>query len=215
MQRPGVKINHALLLGSNDQGTGKDTAIAPVRHAVGPWNAQDVSPQQLLGRFNGFLKCVMLRINETRDLGDVERYAFYEHIKVYCASPPEVLMIDEKNIREYQVFNVCGVVLTSNHKSGGMFLPAEDRRTYVAWSNVKASDFEASYFNDLWDWYRDGGFEHCAAFLHARDISGFDPKAPPQKTAAFWAIVASDKSSEDAALLDVIDAMDAKAVHAV
>jgi hypothetical protein len=55
VQRPGEKINHALLLGGA-QGIGKDTLLEPVRVAVGPWNFRDVTPVQMLGRFNGFRK---------------------------------------------------------------------------------------------------------------------------------------------------------------
>ena len=55
VQRPEEKINHALVLGGS-QGIGKDTALEPVKHAIGPWNFFEVSPQQMLGRFNGFLE---------------------------------------------------------------------------------------------------------------------------------------------------------------
>ena len=41
----------------------------------------EVSPPQLLGRFNGFLKSVILRVSEARDLGEVNRYPFYDHMK--------------------------------------------------------------------------------------------------------------------------------------
>jgi hypothetical protein len=37
VQRPGEKINHALVLGG-PQGTGKDTLLDPVKQAIGPWN---------------------------------------------------------------------------------------------------------------------------------------------------------------------------------
>ena len=30
----------------------------------------------MLGRFNSYLKCVILRVNEARDLGDFDRFAF-------------------------------------------------------------------------------------------------------------------------------------------
>ena len=39
----------------------------------------------------------------------------------------------------------------------------------------------------------------------ALDISSFDPKAPPKKTEAFWAIVNANRSSEDAELDDALD----------
>jgi hypothetical protein len=63
VQRPHEKINHALVLGGF-QGVGKDTLLEPVKHAIGPWNFIEVSPRHLLGRFNGFLKSVILRVNE-------------------------------------------------------------------------------------------------------------------------------------------------------
>ena len=74
-QHPRRKINHALVLGGS-QGIGKDTALEPAKYAVGPWNFTEVSPQHLLGRFNGFLKSVILRVNEARDLGEVNRFSF-------------------------------------------------------------------------------------------------------------------------------------------
>ena len=37
------------------------------------------------------------------------------------------------------------------------------------------------------------------------DLSGFDAKAPPPKTPAFWAIVDANRAPEDAELADVLD----------
>jgi hypothetical protein len=115
VQGPDVKINHALVLGGY-QGIGKDTLLEPVKRAVGPWNFEEVSPQAMLRRFNAFLKSVILRISEARDLGDVNRYQFYDHMKSYTAAPPDVLRVDEKHIREHAVLNVTGVIITTNHK---------------------------------------------------------------------------------------------------
>jgi hypothetical protein len=130
VQRPAEKINHALMLGGA-QGVGKDTLLEPVKHAVGPWNFIEVAPRHMLGRFNGFVKAVILRINEARDLGDIDRYAFYDHMKAYTAAPPDVLRVDEKNLREYAVPNVLGAIITTNHKTNGVYLPPDDRRHYV------------------------------------------------------------------------------------
>jgi hypothetical protein len=190
VQRPEEKINHAIVLGGA-QGIGKDTLLEPIPPAIGPWNFVEVSPQQMLGRFNGYAKSVILRVSEARDLGDVDRFAFYDHMKVYTASPPDVLRVDEKNLREHQVFNVCGVILTSNHKTNGIYLPADDRRHFVAWSHLTKADFETGYWKVLWDWYAAGGTGHVAAYLRTLDLTGFDAKAPPPKTSAFWEIVAS------------------------
>ena len=204
VQHPANKINHALVLGGA-QGIGKDTLLEPIKAAVGPWNFHEVSPQQMLGRFNGFLKSVILRVNEARDLGDVNRYQFYDHMKAYTAAPPDVLRVDEKNLREYSVLNCCGVIITTNHKADGIYLPADDRRHYVAWSDLTKEKFASSYWNKLWGWYGHGGSRHVAAYLAELDISAFDPKAPPPKTAAFWDIVDANRAPEDAELGDVLD----------
>src|SRR5215472_7902350 len=111
-QRPAEKINHALVLGG-EQGIGKDTVLEPVRQAIGPWNFQEASPIQVQGRFNGFLKSVILRVNEARDLGEYDRFAFYDHLKSYIAAPPEMLRIDEKFLREYSIPNCCGIIITT------------------------------------------------------------------------------------------------------
>ena len=204
VQRPAEKVNHALLLGGG-QGIGKDTLIEPVRYAVGPWNFSDISPQQLLGRFNGFAKSVILRLNEARDLGDYDRYALYEHIKPFTAAPPDTLRVDEKNLREYTVVNCVGVIITTNNRLDGIYLPADDRRHFVAWSALTKERFSSNYWRDLWAWYRNGGFGHVTAFLSQFDLSKFDPKAPPPKTPAFWSIVDANRSPEEAEFADVLD----------
>src|SRR5262249_164868 len=158
VQRPHQKINHALVLGGSP-GIGKDTLLEPVKRAIGPWNFAEVSPKQVLGRFNGFLKSVILRVSEARDLGDFDRFPFPAHMKVITASPPDVLRVDEKNLREYSVLNVTGVIITSNHKSDGIYLPPDDRRHFVAWSDLEKEDFADDYWNKLWRWYSDGGIE--------------------------------------------------------
>jgi hypothetical protein len=204
VQKPEEKINHALVLGGAPQ-TGKDTLLEAVKRAVGPWNFLEVSPGHMLGRFNGFVKSVVLRINEARDLGEINRYTFYDHMKVYTAAPPDVLRCDEKNLREYSVPNVCGVIITTNYKTDGIYLPEDDRRHYVAWCSLSKDDFLANYWNEIYGFYEHGGYENVAAYLAQFDLSKFDPKAPPTKTPTFWAIVDASRAPEDAELADVLD----------
>jgi hypothetical protein len=84
-------------------------------------------------------------------------------------------------------------------------LPADDRRHFVAWSNLTKDDFAEDYWKQLWKWYAREGYHHVAAYLAELDISSFDPKAPPPKTQAFWDIVHANTAPEDAELADVLD----------
>jgi len=45
----------------------------------------------LFGPFNPHIRSVVLCISEARDLGDVNRFAFYERTKTLMAAPPDVL----------------------------------------------------------------------------------------------------------------------------
>ena len=69
----------------------------------------------------------------------------------------------------------------------------------------KRSKYQNNYFKKLWDWYASGGLQNVAAYLSERDINGFDPKAPPPKTAAFWAIVDANRAPEEPELADALD----------
>jgi hypothetical protein len=206
VQRPQEKINHALVLGGAP-GIGKDTILEPVKHAVGPWNFAEVSPRHILGRFNGFRKSVILRISEACDLGDFDRNNFYESMKTLAASPPDVLLIDEKNIREYPIPNVLAAIITTNHRTDSLYLPPDDRRHHCLWSDCKKEHFSETYWNKLWGWYTGGGLEHVAAFLRARDLSGFNPKKPPEKTEAFWAICDNGRSPEEGEFHDALEGL--------
>lgn len=178
----------------------------PLKRAVGEWNFQEVGPKSILGPFNGYVKSVVLRISEARDLGPTDRFSFYEHMKVYAAAPPDTIRCNEKHLREHYVFNVMGVVITTNHKSDGIYLPQDDRRHYVAMSNLTKADFAEGYWRKLWRWYEHkDGFAHVAAYLRALDISDFDPKAPPPQTPAWHAIVAANNAPEDIELSAVIE----------
>ncbi|MDM0052019.1 PriCT-2 domain-containing protein [Variovorax sp. J22R115] len=204
IQRPGEKCNHAIVMGGVP-GIGKDTLLFPAREGVGAWNWHDISPAQMVRPFTGWMKGVVVRVSEARDMGtEVDRYSFYEHSKTIIAAPPETLRVNEKNLKEYYVVNVIGVVFTTNNKLSGLYLPAEDRRHYVAWSNVEKTPEVIERAQRLHPWYAAGGTDHVVAFLRELDLSGFDAKAPPPQTPAFWAMVQAGEAPDKGELSEVI-----------
>ena len=137
----------------------------------------------------------------------MDRYSFYDRTKHITAAPPEVLRVDEKNAHEYVIPNLCGVVITTNHKTDGLYLPTGDRRHYVAWSPRTKEDYPADYWDTLHQWYSTGGNEHVAAYLAAVDLTDFSANAPPPKTEAFYDIVAANRVPEEADLADALDTL--------
>jgi hypothetical protein len=203
-QRPADKINHALVLGGNP-GIGKDTLLHPVIQAVGPWNTHTVSPSQLLGQFTPHHKSIILLVSEARDLGDGNRYALHEGTKTLIAAPPDMLSVNEKFLPSFYIQNCVAVIFTTNNRTNGLYLPPDDRRHYVAWSDAQAGDFAQDYWTRLYGWFADGGNGHVAAYLAAIDLSDFYPKAPPAKTPAFWSMVDASRSPEEGDLTEAIE----------
>jgi hypothetical protein len=148
-------------------------------------------------------------MNEAHDLGDsgrFDRFALYERVKTYAAAPPDVLPCVDKYIRRHYVPNVLGLVVTTNRKTDGIYLPSDDRRHFVCWSERAKENFAEKYWTEKWNWLlHEGGATHVAAYLARRDLKNFDPCAVPRATAAFEEIVNANLSPEDADLADALD----------
>jgi hypothetical protein len=103
---------------------------------------------------------------------------------------------------------VVGVVITTNNRESGIYLPRDDRRHYVAWSDLPENDpASVQRCMHLWRWYEAGGINNVVAYLRMRDLTDFDAKAPPRKTAAFWAIAQANMPHDESELADLLDAM--------
>lgn len=203
VQRPAEKINHGLVLGGSP-GIGKDTVLEPVIEAVGRANWEEIGPHKLFETFNDYLRSVVLRISETRDMGEGRRSDLYERLKTITTAPPDSVRINRKNIPEFRIPNLTAVIATTNH-TNGLYLPPDDRRFYVAWSDVRREEFNEESFPNFYQWLDEGGREAVAAFLNSVDLSHFDPKAPPPKTIAWQRMVDAGRSTED---VDIANALE-------
>jgi hypothetical protein len=205
-QKPGEKINHALVLGGAP-GIGKDTLLHPLQAAVGPWNFISESPRSVAqDQFNPYVRSVVLRIDEARDMGEVKRYAFYEQMKTLEAAPPDVIRCNEKFAKKVPVLNVTGIVYTTNHRDA-LFLPEDDRRHFVAWSDITADELGGDeYFSKIWRWLVfEGGTADVVAWLRSVDLTSYNAKSPPRKTSAFFAMVQAEETEDDLALSSIIN----------
>jgi hypothetical protein len=206
VQHPEIMINHALLLGGAPK-IGKDTLLEAVVKTVGEWNFRSIKLNDLVAKNNDYLQTIILRVNEARDVGEqgtVDRYRLYDHIKDTLTAPPSTLRVNIKYVPEFEIVKCLGMVITTNHRDA-FYLPPDDRRFFVAFSERRGEEFPAAYWNGFWGWYEAGGFEHVAAYLFNYNLSGFDPKAEPPKTDAFWTMVSMDRGGEHGEIADAID----------
>lgn len=206
VQRPGDKVNHALVfIGS--QGIGKDTILKPATVAIGSNNFKQITAKTFFNsEWNDYLQSVILRINEVHDLGGESRYGFYDATKDVITNPPEAHRINTKHVPQYAAVNVCGVIMTSNHLDA-LYLAPDDRRHFVCVSTRSQEDFTPGYWDDINAWFESGGNEAIAHYLANLDLSAFNAKAPPPKTAAWHMVVAAGVAPESGDLADVIESM--------
>jgi hypothetical protein len=204
VQFPTHKINHAILMGGN-HGSGKDTLFAPFFWAIGgraKVNCSMIKNEDLTSQWGYGLECEVMEIAELRQAEAKDRRALENHLKPIIAAPPEYLMVNRKGLHPYYALNRVFVIAFSNERVA-ISIPSEDRRWFVIWA--EASKLPEAQAVSLWNWYQHrGGFEAVAHYLHTRDVSAWNPTAPPPMTEAKAIMVEHGMSTAESFLVDLL-----------
>jgi hypothetical protein len=202
VQFPNHKINHAILMGGN-HGSGKDTLFAPFFWAIGgeaKANCSLVKNEDLNSQWGYALECEVMEIAELRQAEAKDRRALENTLKPIIAAPPELLMVNRKGLHPYYALNRVFVIAFSNERVA-ISLPSEDRRWFVIW--CAAAKLSEAHAVSLWNWYQHrGGFAAVAHYLHTRDVSDWNPSAPPPTTEAKLIMVEHGMSTAESFLVD-------------
>jgi hypothetical protein len=206
VQFPRIKINHALLIAGN-HGSGKDTLMAPFFWSIGGGakiNCSFVKSEELSSQWGYTLECEVMEIGELRHSDAKDRRATENVMKPVIAAPPELLPVNRKGLHPYMSLNRILVVAFSNERAA-ISIPSEDRRWFCIWSEAgKMPEADAV---SIWTWYKhQGGYEAVSAYLHTRDVSAFNPAAPPPMTEAKMIMVEHGMSIAESFLMGRIQA---------
>jgi hypothetical protein len=181
VQYPEIKINHAVLHGG-DEGSGKDTMWAPFIWAVCGSHLKNrgiMDNNSINSQWGYQLESEILLINELKEPDAAVRRQLANQLKPIIAAPPEMLPINRKGLHPYMMANRVFVLAFSNDPVP-ISLASQDRRWFCVWSSATRMDSHEA--KKMWEWYRKGGFESISAWLHKRDVSQFNPSAPPAMT---------------------------------
>jgi hypothetical protein len=144
-----------------------------------------------------------LIINELKEPEAAARRALANKLKPIIAAPPEMLPINRKGLHPYDMVNRAFVLAFSNDPVP-ISIDSQDRRWFCVWS--RAPRMDADKARELWNWYRNGGFAAIAGWLHARDVSAFNPSAAPAWTEFKANLVEHGMSMAESYLVDMIRA---------
>lgn len=206
IQRPDVKINHAILhIGR--QGSGKDTLYEPFLWAVGGArgsrrNVAIVRNEEVQSQWGYNYESEVMVFEELRQTEAKDRRALENQLKPIIAAPPEFISVNRKGMHPYQALNRMFVLAFSNERVP-LSLPSEDRRWFVTYSEAARMTEEAGA--RLWKWLDAGGCSAVAAWLHARDVSAFNPGATPPMTEAKAILVEQGRSGAESFLVDQLE----------
>ena len=204
VQFPGHKINHAILLGGNP-GCGKDTLFAPFFWAIGgasKTNCSLVKNEDITSQWGYSLECEVMEIAELRQTEAKDRRALENQLKPIIAAPPELLPVNRKGLHPYMALNRVFVVAFSNERAA-ITIPSEDRRWFCLWADLpRLPEADAVA---LWNWYQhQNGYQAVAHYLHTRDVSAWNPTAPPPMTEAKAIMVEHGMSTAESMLVDMM-----------
>ena len=178
VQNPKIKVNHAILH-AGDEGSGKDTFWAPFIWAVCGDHLKNrgiMDNNSVTSQWGYQLESEILIINELKEPDAATRRQLANQLKPIIAAPPEMLPINRKGLHPYMMANRLFVLAFSNDPVP-ISLASQDRRWFCVWSTAPRMDSDKA--KKIWDWYRAGGFACIAKWLMARDVSKFNPSAPP------------------------------------
>jgi hypothetical protein len=122
-------------------------------------------------------------------------------LKPVIAAPPDMIVINRKGLHPYNMLNRMFVLAFTNDPVP-ISIPSQDRRWFCLWSTAPRMD--PAQADKLWRWYKSGGFEKVAAWMHARDVSKFNPAAAPPFTEFKANLVEHGMSIAESYLVDLI-----------
>jgi hypothetical protein len=203
VQNPKIKVNHAILH-AGDEGSGKDTFWAPFIWAVCGDHLKNrgiMDNNSVNSQWGYQLESEILIINELKEPDAATRRQLANQLKPIIAAPPEMLPINRKGLHPYMMANRVFVLAFSNDPVP-ISLASQDRRWFCVWST--APRMEPSKAKKIWDWYRSGGFACIGKWLMDRDVSKFNPSAPPMWTEFKANLVEHGMSMAESYLVDML-----------
>ena len=183
VQRPAVKIRHAILVYSEDWQIGKGSLFEVMTNILGEDNAEPGSVRSILDKGISFSEKLLVLIDECSSTGEYsEKRNLVNDLKT---------IISEKRLQKRQLYKDYGVTkqftnfLIFTNKKDALSIDAKDPRYFVTENLAQRKD--QKFYKEFHKWRLEDGNKGSRFVMHYllnRDISKFDPEAPAPLTDA-------------------------------
>jgi len=181
VRHPGIKVRHAILLGSIVQGIGKSLLADVWGRLLGTQNVRKTSSGEISSAFQGWIKENLLVVCEELNIG--QGLTVYNELKDLITS--DFRPINEKHlaVRQWPIYSTF--LLLTNLKVPLLIEPS-DRRLFVIDSPAEKAG--AEYYKGLVKWL-DGNIGVVRWYLDQVDLTSFSPHDPPPMTEGKRALI--------------------------
>lgn len=177
LKHPGTKLYSAMVVYGDTTGTGK-TLIGYTLGKIYGKNFTKIENKHLKRDFNGWAENKQFILGD--EISGSDKRAEADAMKTIITQ--EEVSINIKMLPEYSVPDCINYYFTSNH-SDAFFIEDKDRR-YAVHEVAHDEPLPLEFYKRYDDWKNGEGPSALFAHLLARDVSGFNPKAPAYRTAA-------------------------------
>ncbi len=168
-----------------------------MRAIIGIPNTSVVSTSHVKSQFNDYLEAKQLIIVE--EIMTVGRMDIMNMLKPYITEP--TIRVDVKHQRPYEIENFANFIFFTNHEDA-LKIKNDERRYFIAWSDDRPNPKE--YYIDLFAWERQNRGV-ILSWLLSRDLSQFNPSAPPPATEGKLRMVRAGRDEIEAWLEELIE----------
>ena len=194
LQRPEMKINHALLIKSRHHGIGKNLLLPPLQRGLGEHNCQAISGDDLIDGWSSYLE--NKKLITVDELATADRRDTAQKLKTFLATAPGgMLSVRKKHVNAFEVPNIVQMIFFSN-LDNPIIIEESDRRFFVV--DSEAEPREVEYYERLAAFYEQGGKEKVVRWLLQRDVSDFKYAGPAPITTAKEEMISLSLSGPDA-----------------
>jgi len=136
VQKPGVKIRHAVLIQSV-QGAGKGLMLEAMKGALGPTNVKSVSNNIVASQWSDWMMGAQLICIEELHVQGQSRKAIMNGIKEFLTN--DRIPINKRNTTAFEIDNVCNCIMFTNEESAAA-IDAGERRYFVLKSPLRTRE---------------------------------------------------------------------------
>jgi hypothetical protein len=180
VQNPWKKVKTITVIYTEKQRFGKGTLFDTLVDIKGETNCEPTDVKQILDKGVTFAEKELILVDEVKSKGDfTERSNLINDLKKIGT---ETRIQQRRLFVDYKVIETQTNYLIFTNNSDALNIEAEDERYFVIANENERKP--QSWYKKYHKWRQDKGSSYVYWFLKNRDISKFDPMAPPPMTEA-------------------------------